>query len=77
MGVTKTRMAAKRFCDSGKVLLSGKRIKPSYELAGSETLTLFLPAKEIQIKVLEIPMVKSVAKTQRARYFTTESAKEL
>lgn len=77
MGVTKTRMAAKRLCDKGKVLLGGKDLKPSHELGGGELLNLELPFKIIKLKVLEIPPGKSVSKTDRPRYASLETVKEL
>ncbi len=76
MGVTKTRMAAKRLCDMGKVTLSGKSLKPSHELEGGETLDVFLPMKELKLKVLEIPSGHSVAKADRAGFFRIESTTE-
>lgn len=77
MGVTKTRMAAKRLCDTGKVLLAGKALKPSHELEGGETLEALLPMKEMKLRVLEIPSGKSVAKPDRSRYFSILFVKEL
>lgn len=77
MGVTKTRMAAKRLCDTGKVLLSGKNLKPSHELEGGEILQVLLPFKEMTLKVLEIPTGKSVAKADRSRYFQVGSVIEI
>lgn len=77
MGVTKTRMAAKRLCDMGKVLLSGKALKPSHEVEGGETLEVLLPSREMTLKVLEVPPGKSVAKADRGRYFSILSVKEL
>ena len=77
MGITKTRMAAKRLCDTGKVLLEGKALKPSAELEGNETIDILLPIKEMKIKVLGLPSGKSVAKFDRAQYFSILSVKEL
>lgn len=77
MGVTKTRMAAKRLCDTGKVLLVGKAIKPSHELEGGETLEVLLPFKELTLRVLELPSGKSVAKADRPRYFSIHAVKDL
>ncbi len=77
MGVTKTRMAAKRLCDTGKVLLFGKDLKPSHELEGGENLRILLPFKEMELKVLEIPSGKSVAKADRPRYCLVLAVKEL
>ena len=76
MGVTKTRMAAKRLCDTGKVLLSGKGLKPSHELEGGEILLINLPFKETKLKVLAIPTAKSVAKSDRSQFFRVESSQE-
>ncbi len=75
MGVTKTRMAAKRLCDTGKVLLGGKRLKPSHELEGGESLDVLLPLKELKLRILGIPDGKSVAKPDRAKFLQIESAR--
>jgi len=77
MGITKTRMGAKRLCDKEKVVLEGKGLKPSHELEGGETLKVLLPFKEMALKVLELPTVKSVAKADRSRYCLVLSVKEL
>jgi ribosomal 50S subunit-recycling heat shock protein len=76
MGITKTRMAAKRLCDRGNVLSGGKPLKPSHELEGGETLEVLLPFKEMKLKVLEIPSGKSVAKSERNSFLQVESANE-
>jgi ribosomal 50S subunit-recycling heat shock protein len=77
MGITKTRMTAKRLCDGGKVLLDQKPLKPSVEILAGQTLEIFLPQREIRIKILEIPAGKSVAKQDRPRFFSQLSMKEL
>lgn len=77
MGITKTRMSAKRLCDTGKVSLHGKPVKPSHELADGEIVDVFLPQKETRIKVLEIPLGYSVAKKDRNRFYEVLSSKEL
>ena len=77
MGITKTRMAAKRLCDKGMVQISGKALKPSHEVATGETLDVLFPLKEMKLKVLEIPVGKSVAKSDRPRYMGLFTVKEL
>ena len=77
MGITKTRMIAKRLCDAGKVRLDQKSLKPSHEILGGEVLDIFFPQKEIQVKVLEIPAAKSVAKRERPRFFSLQSIREV
>ena len=77
MGVTKTRMLAKRLCDQGKVFLGGKAIKPSQEVLAGETLELFLPQKELKLKIAEIPILKSVAKSERAQFGSVEIIREI
>jgi len=77
MGITKTRMAAKRLCDAGKILIQGRVVKPSAEILAEDKLDLFLPQKEMKLKVLEIPSVHSVAKQDRARFMVLEIVKEL
>jgi ribosomal 50S subunit-recycling heat shock protein len=64
MGVTKTRMAAKHLCDLGKVLLSGKTLKPSRELEGGERLEIYLPPE------------KSLSKQDRPQYGLLETLRE-
>jgi ribosomal 50S subunit-recycling heat shock protein len=77
MGVTKTRMLAKRLCDQGKVFLGGKAIKPSQEILAGETLELFLPQKELRLKIIEIPSLKSVAKSERIQFGLVEIIREI
>jgi len=77
MGVTKTRMTAKRLCDGGNVLLHQKPVKPSQEIQGGETLDVILPQKEIRLKILEIPSGKSVAKSDRPQYIAVELVREI
>jgi ribosomal 50S subunit-recycling heat shock protein len=77
MGVTKTRMLAKRLCDRGKVFLGGKAIKPSQEVLAGETLELFLPQKELKLKIAEMPTLKSVAKSERTQFGSIEIIREL
>lgn len=77
MGITKTRMAAKRLCDAGKILVRGKAVKPSAEIFAEDALDLFLPQKEMKLKILEVPIEKSVAKQDRSRFMVLEIVKEL
>ena len=77
MGITKTRMAAKRLCDAGKILVRGKIVKPSAEISAEDSLDLFLPQKEMKLKVLEIPPLKSVAKQDRSRFMSLEIVRDL
>lgn len=77
MGVTKTRMLAKRLCDQDKVFLGGKAIKPSREILAGETLDIFLPQKELKLKITEIPVLKSVAKSERTQFGSIEVIREI
>jgi ribosomal 50S subunit-recycling heat shock protein len=77
VGQAKTRMAAKRLCDTGKVLLGGRTVKPSLDLQGGETLDLLFPFREVKLLVVEIPSSKSVAKSDRAKYSSILSNKEV
>ena len=65
VGVTKTRMEAKRLCDREMVLLEGKPLKPSHELLAGELLELRIPGREKSLRVLAIPPGKSVSKKDR------------
>ncbi|GEM_PF-979999 len=76
MGITKTRMAAKRLCDGQKILVRGKLLRPSSEIFESDILDLFLPQKELRLKILEVPPGKSVAKRDRSRYMALEIVRE-
>jgi ribosomal 50S subunit-recycling heat shock protein len=77
MGITKTRMLAKRLCDQGKVFLGGKAIKPSQEILAGETIDIFLPQKELKLKITEIPTLKSVAKSERPQFGSVEVIREI
>ena len=77
MGVVKTRMAAKRLCDAGRVLISPTPLKPSFELQGGEVLLIHLPMREIQLKVTGLPSGKSVAKADRCRFVEFLSVREI
>jgi ribosomal 50S subunit-recycling heat shock protein len=77
IGIVKTRMAGKRLCDMGKILLEGKTLKPSHELQAGEILGIFLPFREMRIQVLALPETKSVAKHQRTQFFTLLSQKDM
>ncbi len=77
MGMTKTRMAAKRLCDGGRVLLGPQSVKPSFELQGGEFLQVQLPMREMQIKVTALPPGKSVAKADRSKFVEILSIQEI
>ena len=77
IGISKTRMAAKRLCDTGKIFLNGKTLKPSHELAGGEVLEVILPFKETKLQVTALPSSKSVSKQDRVQFFTLLSVKEM
>jgi ribosomal 50S subunit-recycling heat shock protein len=76
-GIAKTRMAAKRLCDSGKVLLAGKTLKPSHELEGGEDLSIDLPFKRLRLQVLGIPPGKSVPRKDRTRFAGIEETSDV
>lgn len=77
MGVTKTRMGAKRLCDKGMILLNRETVKPSHEVIPGDSLEILLPQKETRLKVLRIPDGKSVAKKDRLEFMELESVREL
>jgi ribosomal 50S subunit-recycling heat shock protein len=77
MGITKTRMAAKRLCDGGWVLLGPTPLKPSLELQGGEEILVKLSMREIRLKVLSLPPAKSVAKADRTKYVEMLSIVEI
>jgi ribosomal 50S subunit-recycling heat shock protein len=68
VGLSKTRMAAKRLCEIQKILLNGKSIKPSQEVLAGDSLELFLPSKNLTVKILQIPAGKSLSKKERPEY---------
>ena len=74
VGVSKTRMNAKRLCDSGRVRLRGAPLKPSREVQAGEEFEVQFPLKSIQLKVLGVPPGNSLAKADRGLYaLRTES----
>jgi ribosomal 50S subunit-recycling heat shock protein len=77
MGITKTRMAAKRICEQGGVLLGTHPLKPSHGLKGGEEVKIFLPRKETLLKVVALPPGKGVAKADRMKFVEILSVTEL
>jgi ribosomal 50S subunit-recycling heat shock protein len=77
MGITKTRMVAKRLCDSGKVLLNSHPVKPAQEVLEGGVLEVFFPQREVRFRILAIPPAPSVAKKDRPQFMALESVKEL
>lgn len=77
MGLVKTRMAAKRLCEAGKVAVGPKPAEPSTDLAVGALLTVELPFKRIQGEVLALPGSRSVAKKDRAIYFRADSIEDI
>jgi len=76
IGIVKTRMAGKKLCDTGKVFIKGKPLKPSHELQAGDRVEIRLPFKEMTFQVLDIPLGKSLAKADRSKYFSMTSIKE-
>lgn len=68
LGSAKTRMGAKKLCDSGRVLVLDKTVKPSREILPGETLEIRYPQKTLSLKVLAIPPGRSLAKRDRVKY---------
>ena len=77
MGMTKTRMAAKRLCDGGRVLLGSQPVKPSFELQGGEVLQAQLPMRVMQLRVASLPPGKSIAKADRNKFVEILSIQEI
>ncbi|HUO58459.1 MAG TPA: RNA-binding S4 domain-containing protein [bacterium] len=76
MGVTKTRMGAKRLCDSGKVHAKATPLKPSQEILTGDVLQVSLPQRVLRLQILDIPSGKSVAKADRSRFVSVEILRE-
>lgn len=76
MGLVKTRMAAKRLCEAGKVTVDAKPAEPSTELPVGATIRVELPFKRVQGQVLGLPASRSVSKKDRALYFQVDSIEE-
>lgn len=77
MGVTKTRMTAKRLCDKGMVRINNETAKPSHEVLAGDNLEVLQPPKETKLKVLQIPTGKSVSKKERLEFMAVESVLEM
>jgi ribosomal 50S subunit-recycling heat shock protein len=77
MGITKTRMAAKRLCEQGGVFIGPHPLKPSHELKGGEEIKILLPRREILLKVTALPGAKGVAKADRPKFVEILSVLEL
>lgn len=64
----KSRSQAKNGCRAGRILLAGESVRESQELRPGDLLTLQLPEREIQIRVLVIP-TGNVAKRDAERFY--------
>ncbi len=76
MGLVKTRMIAKRLCESGKVLVGSKTVEPSSDLQTGALVQVELPFKRVKGQVLGLPDSRSVSKKERPLYFRTDSIEE-
>lgn len=77
MGMTKTRMAAKRLCEQSTVFLGTQPLKPSHELKGGEEIKILLPRKETLLRVTGLPETKGVSKADRAKFVEIISVVEM
>ena len=76
MGLVKTRMAAKRLCEAGKVMVGSRPAEPSTDLSPGEQVLVELPFKRIRGQVLGLPTSRSVSKKDRPSYFQVDSIEE-
>ena len=76
MGLVKTRMAAKRLCEAGKVMVGSRPAEPSTSLDLGAQVTVELPFKRVRGLVLALPGSRSVPKKDRSSYFQVDSIEE-
>ena len=76
MGLVKTRMAAKRLCEAGKVTVDSKPAEPSTDLPVGAQVAVELPFKRVRGQVLGLPGSRSVSKKERSSYFQVDSIEE-
>ena len=66
--LTKRRAVARDMCDSGVVLVNGVISKPSKEVRIDDLITLRFLESSATYKVLKLPMLKNIPKSQRDEY---------
>ena len=50
----KRRTVANEACDSSRVTVNGKLVKPSYDVKIGDSITIVFGSKQVTVKVLEI-----------------------
>ncbi|MCP4634195.1 MAG: RNA-binding S4 domain-containing protein [candidate division Zixibacteria bacterium] len=67
-GLIKRRTIAREFCDSGKVTLNDKAVKPSKEIAEGDIIGLRLSSGYKSVEVTDIPR-KNLRKGEGENYY--------
>ena len=74
--LVKSRSQAKNGCQSGKILLAGETVKESRSLREGDELTLHLPSKVVEIRVIALPG-GNVSRKQAAEFYEVLSEKRV
>ena len=65
------RSGAKDLCDAGGASVNGQIAKAGRELRAGDRVTLRLPAREITVEVLDLPLGRGVSKAAARELFRT------
>jgi len=60
--LVKRRTVAREMCETGRILVNGRKTKPSKELKPGDRVVLYFTMKNIVLDVLDLPERKSVQK---------------
>lgn len=68
VNITKRRSIAQDMCKSGAILLNGIQSKGSKEVRVNDIITLNFLESSTSYKVLQIPILKTIPKSQKDQY---------
>jgi ribosome-associated heat shock protein Hsp15 len=72
----KTRSQAAEAVSGGRVKLDGERVKPAHEMRCGQQVSISLPDRSIEVRVLALPARRGPAPKAQACYAETEASVE-
>lgn len=66
--ITRSRSEAKAACDAGAVLIDGRAVRASHDVAPGERITVRFPRRTVEIEVQQLPPKSTSKKAAREMY---------